>query len=107
LQVNTQAFRNFLFSSGYCADSAMELWFRNVKGHKEEKADLGRGSIFESLDHLFTFTTIRVARIAQDLGDLLKKNKFMDCDVPNDEQRRKSTFFRWSDQVTVYTLCAL
>lgn len=104
LQINTQAFRNFLFSSGYSADSAMELWFRNTKGYKEEKAILGKGLIHESLEHLFTFTTVRVARIANDLSSLLKHNKFMDADVPDDTTYRKSTYYRWNDQVSVYTL---
>ena len=104
LQINTQAFRNFMFSSGYSADSAMELWFRNTKGYKDEKAILGKGMIHESLEHLFTFTTVRVARIANDLNSLLKQNKFMDSDVPDDKTYRKSTYYRWNDQVSVYTL---
>ena len=104
LQTNTQAFRNFLFSSGYSADAAMELWFRNAKGYKEEQIILGKGMIHEALDHLFTFTTVRVARIANDLSSLLKHNKFMDDDVPDDKTYRKSTHHRWTDQVSVYTL---
>ena len=104
LQINTQAFRNFIFTSGYSADSAMELWFRNTKGYKDEKADIGRGMIHESLDHLFTFSTVRVAKIANDLSTLLKHNKFMDADVPDDKTYRKSTYYRWADQVSVYTL---
>lgn len=82
----------------------MELWFRNTKGYKIEKAELGRGMIHESLDHLFTFTTVRVAKIATDLGILMKHNKFMDDDVPKEDTYRKSTYYRWSDQVSVYTL---
>ncbi len=35
MQTNTQAFRNFLMTCGYCADSLIELLFRNVKGTKE------------------------------------------------------------------------
>jgi hypothetical protein len=60
--------------------------------------------IHESLDHLFTFTTVRVAKIANDLGSLMKHNKFMDADVPNDKTYRKSTYYRWTDQVSVRTL---
>ncbi len=60
--------------------------------------------IHEALDHLFTFTTVRVARIANDLSSLLKHNKFMDDDVPDDKTYRKSTYYRWTDQVSVYTL---
>lgn len=36
-QTNTQAFRNFLMTSGYCADSLIELYFRNNKGKSKEK----------------------------------------------------------------------
>jgi len=59
--------------------------------------------IHESLDHLFTFTAVRVARIAKDLDRLQKHQKFMDDDVPDDDTYRKSTYYRWSDQVSVYT----
>ena len=36
-QINTQAFRNFLTTSGYCADSLVENYFRNNKGRSKEK----------------------------------------------------------------------
>jgi len=36
-QTNTQAFRNFLMTSGYCADSLIENYFRNNKGPSKEK----------------------------------------------------------------------
>ena len=60
--------------------------------------------IHEALDHMFNFTTVRVARIANDLTNLLKHNKFMDADVPDENTYRKSTYYRWTDQVSVYTL---
>jgi hypothetical protein len=106
--MNTQAFRNWMFTRGTCADSAMELYFRNTKGVKEESSDLKKGTIHDSLSHLFTFLTIRVAHVAKELSSLLGKNKFMDCDPPKDDTRVKSTLYRWMDQVTVvYTKCAL
>ena len=67
-----------------------------------------KGTIHDSLSHLFTFITIRVAHVAKELSSLLGKNKFMDCDPPKDDTRVKSTLYRWMDQVTVvYTKCAL
>lgn len=33
-----------------------------------------------------------------------KHNKFMDDDVPKEDTYRKSTYYRWNDQVSVYTL---
>ena len=104
--MNTQAFRNWMFTRGTCADAAMELYFRNTKGAKEDSAELRKGTIFDSLSRLFTFQTIRVAHVARELGNLLSKNKFMDCDAPKDDTWVKSTFYRWTDQVTVvYTKC--
>jgi hypothetical protein len=104
--MNTQAFRNWMFTRGNCADAAMELYFRNTKGEKEESAELRKGTIHDSLSRLFTFQTIRVAHVARELGTLLRKNKFMDCDVPKEDTWVKSTFYRWTDQVTVvYTKC--
>jgi hypothetical protein len=37
LQANTQAHRNFLFSAGYNADTAIELTFSNMKGHSADR----------------------------------------------------------------------
>jgi hypothetical protein len=106
--MNTQAFRNWMFTRGNCADAAMELYFRNSKGIKEESSELKKGTIHDSLSHLFTFQTIRVAHVARELGTLMAKNKFMDCDAPKDDTWVKSTLYRWMDQVTVvYTKCAL
>jgi len=104
--MNTQAFRNHMFTRGCCADAAMELYFRNTKGIKEESADLKKGTIHESLSRLFTFQTIRVAHVARELTSLISKKKFMDCDPPKDDEWLKSTLYRWKDQV-VYTKCAL
>lgn len=107
-QMNTQAFRNWMFTRGNCADTAIELYFRNTKGIKEESSDLKKGTIHDSLSHLFTFQTIRVAHVARELSRLLDKKKFMDCDPPKDDTWVKSTLYRWMDQVTVvYTKCAL
>ena len=36
-QMNTQAFRNFMMTAGFCADSMIELFFRNVKGVKASR----------------------------------------------------------------------
>lgn len=36
-QTNTQAFRNFLNTCGYCADSLIENYFRNNKGTSDER----------------------------------------------------------------------
>jgi hypothetical protein len=106
IQMNTQAFRNFMFSSGYAADSAMELYFRNSKGIREEQAALAKGTIHDSLSRLFVFQTIRVSKVAIDLETLLKHHKFMDCDVPKEDTYRKSTLYRWNDQASnVYTQC--
>ena len=86
----------------------MELYFRNTKGIKEESAELKKGTIHESLSRLFTFQTISVAHVARELGNLLSKNKFMDCDPPKENTWVKSTLYRWKDQVkVVYTKCAL
>jgi hypothetical protein len=108
--MNTQAFRNFMFTRSNQADAAMELYFRNTKGTREESAELKKGTIHDSLSHLFTFQTIRVTDVARKLASLLAKNKFMDCDPPKDDTWIKSTFHRWNDQVTVvytkYALCA-
>jgi hypothetical protein len=106
--MNTQAFRNWMFTRGNCADAAMELYFRNTKGEREDSSELRKGTIHDSLSRLFTFQTIRVAHVARQLGSLLGKSKFMDCDVPKDDTWVKSTYYRWADQVTVvYTKCAL
>jgi hypothetical protein len=99
--MNTQAFRNWMFTRGCCADAAMELYFRNTKGIKEESSELKKGTIHESLSRLFTFQTIRVAHVARELANLLGKNKFMDCDPPKEDTWVKSTLHRWKDQVTV------
>jgi len=108
--MNTQACRNFMFTRGNQADAAMELYFRNTKGTKEESADLKKGTIHESLSHLFTFQTIRVTDVARKLQKLLDKKLFMDCDAPKPDTRVKSTYYRWLDQVTVvytkFELCA-
>ena len=97
-----------MFTRGNQADAAMELYFRNTKGTKEESADLKKGSIHDSLSHLFTFQTIRVTQVARELASLLRKHKFMDCDPPKEDIWVKSTLYRWIDQVTVvYTLYAL
>ena len=108
--MHTQAFRNFMFTRGNQADAAMELYFRNTKGIKEESAELKKGTIHESLSHLFTFQTIRVTDVARKLAHLLSKHKFMDCDLPKEDIWVKSTYYRWLDQVTVvytkFELCA-
>ncbi len=106
--MNTQAFRNWTFTRGNSADAAMEVYFRNSKGIREESSELKKGTIHDSLSHLFTFQTIRVAHVARELGTLAGKNKFMECDPPKDDTWVKSTLYRWIDQVTVvYTKCAL
>ena len=97
-----------MFTRGCCTDAAMELYFRNTKGIKEESAELKKGTIHDSLSRLFTFQTIRVAHVARELAKLIGKNKFMDCDPPKEDTWVKSTLYRWKDQVTVvYTKCAL
>ena len=99
-----------MFTRGNQADAAMELYFRNTKGIREESAELKKGTIHESLSHLFTFQTIRVTAVAQKLASLLAKDKFMDCDPIKENTWIKSTFYRWNDQVTVvytkYAQCA-
>ena len=108
--MNTQAYRNFMFTHGNSADSAMELYFRNTKGVKAESEELKKGTIHDTLSHLFTFQTIRVTHVARELASLLSKGKFMDCEVPKEGIYVKSTLYRWNDQVTVvytkYALCA-
>ena len=106
--MNTQAFRNFMFTRGTCADAAMENYFRNTKGLKEESSVLKKGTIHESLSHLFTFQTIRVTHVARELAQLISKHKFMDCDPPKENTWVKSTLYRWKDQVkVVYTKCTI
>jgi hypothetical protein len=102
--MNTQAYRNFMFSNGNSSDSNMELFFRNRKGTKEESAKLKKGSIHDSLSETFVFQTIRVSHVAQELSKLMSEGNFMDTAAPKKDTYRKSTMHRWIDNVRfVYT----
>jgi hypothetical protein len=93
-----------MFTNGNSSDSNMELLFRNRKGTKEESAKLKKGSIHESLSTTFVFQTIRVAHVAKELSKLMSEGKFMDSASPKADTYRKSTMYRWIDNVSfVYT----
>ena len=96
-----------MFTRGCCTDAAMELYFRNTKGIREESAELKKGTIHESLSRLFTFQTIRVAHVARELASLISKNKFMDGDPPKEDTWVKSTLHRWKHQVDLIPNCTL
>ena len=82
----------------------MELLFRNRKGTKEESSKLKKGSIHECLSQTFVFQTLRVSHVAQELSKLMTEGKFMDSAAPKKDTYRKSTLYRWIDNVRfVYT----
>jgi hypothetical protein len=82
----------------------MELLFRNRKGTKEESSKLKKGSIHESLSETFVFQTIRVSHVAKELSKLMSEGNFMDTAAPKKDTYRKSTLYRWIDNVRfVYT----
>ena len=121
LQMNTQAFRNFLTTCGYCADTMIELLFRNTKGTKELRwctlatahvialtrtcsAELKRALLHETLDRHFTFVDVRLSNVAIELQKLLNSHKFMDMDAPTANTYKLSTYHRWQEQVSECTL---
>lgn len=122
MQTNTQAFRNFLYTCGYCADSRIELFFRNHKGTRVERctlslahlftltrshsAELKRGLLHETLDKHFTFVDVRMSKVSIDLQNLLRNDQFMDQDQPKAGDKL-STLHRWKEQVSECTLQCL
>ncbi len=121
LQINTQAFRNFMMTAGYCADSMIELFFRNTKGLKASRwctpgiaysfvltptfsAELRRAMLHETLDRHFTFVDVRMTDVCTELQKLLNAGKFMDDDPLDKGKYKQSTLQRWNAQVTECTL---
>ena len=106
---------------GFCADTMIELFFRNWKGTKELRwctlatarvfdmtrtcsAELKRALLHETLDKHFTFVDVRMSNVAIELQKLLNAHKFMDMDAPTADTRKLSTFHRWKEQVSGCTL---
>ena len=106
---------------GFCADTMIELFFRNLKGTKELRwctlatarvfdmtrtcsAELKRALLHETLDKHFTFVDVRLSNVAIELQKLLNAHKFMDMDAPTADTRKLSTFHRWQEQVSGCTL---
>ena len=123
MKTNTQAFRNFMMTSGYCSDSLIEVFFRNRKGFKEERctlaisiffdltrtrsAGLKRGLLHETLDKHFTFVDVRVSKVSLALQTLLRNGDFMDQDSRKDDDTKMSTLERWKNQVSAHcSACA-
>ena len=119
--MNTQAFRNFLMTAGFCADTMIELYFRNTKGVKSSRwctpgntysfaltltfsAELRRAMLHETLDRHFTFVDVRLSDACADLNKLINSNKFMDDDPFNKDKYKQSTYQRWNAQVSECTL---
>ena len=123
METNTQAFRNFMMTSGYCSDSLIEVFFRNCKGLKEERctlaiphffvltrtrsAGLKRGLLHETLDKHFTFVDVRMSKVSLALQTLLKNDQFVDQDSRKDGDKKMSTLQRWKHQVSAHcSICA-
>ena len=70
---------------------------------RTRRAELKRGTLNEVLDKHFTFVDIRMAKIALALQQLLDHHQFMDQNVPVPDCK-KSTLYRWQDQVGECTL---
>jgi hypothetical protein len=121
--MNTQAFRNFFMTAGYCSDSLIELFHRNNKGEKERRwctpestyshsfvlirifsADLKRAPLYETLERHFTFVDVRMTDVSADLQKLIKALKFMDDDPFDNDKYKQSTYQRWNAQVNECTL---
>ena len=69
----------------------------------DNSTNLKKGKLFETLEKNFTFIDVRLSKVSSELSHLLKHHKFMDCDVPTEKTRRKSTFYRWQDQMSVHS----
>ena len=108
-----------MMTAGFCADSMIELFFRNVKGVKASRwctpgttysrsfvltrmfsAELRRAMLYETLDRHFTFVDVRMADICNELQKLINAQKFMDDDPFDKEKYKQSTYQRWSAQVS-------
>jgi hypothetical protein len=112
-----------MMTAGFCADSMIELFFRNVKGVKASRwctpgttyshsfvltrmlsAELRRAMLFETLDRHFTFVDVRIADICHQLQQLINAHKFMDDDPFDNKKYKQSTYQRWNAQVSEYAL---
>ena len=112
-----------MMTAGYCADSMIELFFRNTKGLKASRwctpgttysrsfvltrmfsAELRRAMLHETLDRHFTFVDVRMTDVCTELQKLLNAGKFMDDDPLDKGKYKQSTLQRWNAQVTECTL---
>ena len=76
-----------------------------MKGSTSDKAQLKRGTLWQTLERIFSFMEIRIAKVSKDLAHILHASKFMDSEVPTKDTYRKSTLYRWQDQAReVYTI---
>lgn len=110
-----------MMTAGYCADTMIELYFRNNKGVKSSRwctpgntyscalirafsAELRRAMLHETLCRHFTFVDVRMSDVCADLKKLIDANKFMDDDPFNKDKYKQSTYQRWNAQVSECTL---
>ncbi len=75
---------------------------------RARSAELKRGTLHEIIDKHFTFVDIRMSRVSLDLQTVLRMNSFMDSEPPSsnpkEASRKKSTLYRWQEQVSECTL---
>lgn len=91
----------------------MYTYSNNQRGHdtaptRSRSAELKRGPLNEILDKHFTFVDVRMSRVSLDLQNVLRMHSFMDSEPPSsnpkEASRKKSTLYRWLDQVSECTL---
>jgi hypothetical protein len=78
---------------------------------RARSAELKRGTLHEILDKHFTFVDIRMSRVSLDLQNVLRMHSFMDSEPPSsnpkEASRKKSTLYRWHEQVSECTLTCI
>ena len=99
LELNTQAFRNHMFSAMYSATSILEQMFGHVKD--EQQQELKNGMLCECLGKVFFFLDVRLGNIALDLKASFTKGKFMEDHPPKRPDEKPSTGYRWQMQVGI------
>ena len=99
LELNSQAFRNHIFSAGYSSTSLLEQMFGHVK--EDQQQELKNGMLCDCLAKVFFFLEVRLGNIAIDLKAILAKNKFMEDHPPKRPDEKPTTGYRWQMQVRI------
>jgi hypothetical protein len=93
LAVNSQAFRNFIFTNGYCATSLIELMFGNIKYDAQFK--IKHGCLWSVFERIFFFVDKRIDKIVKHLQKAAVNGQFMSSD-PEKQPKKEGEVVRQS-----------